>query len=154
MRRDRNRNINWNQLGFISRPLKQSEHVDTRLMLLIADAAQRLKDVYSRDQLAELFAIPVQGGVKPRDRLNEILHVREFWPGEILQGAVEYGAPWHALTEVATKEGVDREEVFEFVDDYVQHHAAWPKVDTMRKLVGLAPTRKGPGDADGQGALL
>lgn len=147
MRRDTNRRIDWNQLGFIKR---ESERVDTGLMLLIGDAVERLKDVYSKDQLAELFAVPVQGKMTPRERLNEILNVREFWPGDILMGAIEFGAPWHSLTEVAAKEDVDREAVFEFVDDYIERHAAWPKVDTMRRLIGSAPTRKLPGDVEEQ----
>lgn len=153
MRRDRKRQIDWNQLGFQSR---ESGRVDTGLMLLIGDAAQRLKDVYSKKQLAELFAIPVQGTMKPEERLTEILNVLEFWPGDILQGAVEFGASWHALTEVASApaENVDAEAVFTFVDDYVQRHATWPKVDSMRRLIGKAPTRKLPGDMEGQGALM
>lgn len=146
----RGRNIDWNQLGFI----KRSNRVDTHLMLMIADAADLLKDRYSQEQLAELFAVPGQGGVSPKDRLREIQQVREFWPGDILMGAVEFKAPWHSLVEVAHTDGVDKETVFTFVDDYITRKHAWPKVDDIRRLIGRAPTTRLPGEQEGQGALL
>jgi hypothetical protein len=31
---------------------------------------------------------------------------------------------------------------------------AWPKIDTMRRWIGRAPTKKGPGDAVGQESLI
>lgn len=144
--------IDWNQTALI----KRSERVDTPLLLLIEDAARRLEGVYSREQLVHLFAVPGQGGVTPLDRMHEMTVVREFWQADegLLVMAIEYNAPWHSLLEPARHEGVDQAAVFEFVRDYLRHNPAWPTVDTMRRFIGAAPTRRLPGDVEGQGSLL
>jgi hypothetical protein len=149
----RGRNVDWNQLGFV----KLSDRVDTHLMLLIADAVDVLETCkpgrYSREQMAELFAVPGQGGVTPKDRLRELMQVVEFWDGGLLQAAIELNAPWHTMTEVARSEGIDSAAVFTFVDEYIERKGAWPHVDDLRRFMGKKPSKRLPGEQEDQGVL-
>lgn len=146
-----NRRINWTQLGLI----KRADEVDVRIMLLIVDAVQKLGDAYSEEQMAELFALPVQGAVSYVERLREGKAVAAFWEGGLLQAALEFKAPWHSLVEAANdkkllEDPAAKQEFFTKVEAFLLRNHEWPLVGTLRQWRGRPSNHRPKGDQPGQ----
>lgn len=141
--------IDWRQIGLVRR----SDQIDTRRMLMVAEAASRLADAYSVEQLAELFAVPVQGGVSAEARMREALSVFIFWPDRLLAAAAEYGAPWHALVEPARWDDISHADAAAFVDNHIDRWQRWPSVGSTRRRFGRVTNHRPAGDVEGQETL-
>lgn len=141
--------IDWRQIGLVRR----SDQIDTRRMLLIAEAAGLLDGLYSLEQLAELFAVPVQGGVSAEARLREALSVSTFWRPRMLAEAARLGAPWHALVEPARWDDVAIADAQAFVDNHIARWQRWPSVGSTRRRFGRVTNHRTPGDVLGQEVL-
>jgi hypothetical protein len=142
--------INWQQMSLVRR----TDKVNTRRMLLIADARERLGWQYSDDQVVELFDVPSQGNVTPYDRLREAVTVHAYWPEHLLMAAVEFDAPWHALTEAPRWDDVDKATVVAFVEDYLRRRQRWPDVGDIRRVGGRAPNPPRAGESPDQTSLV
>lgn len=141
--------IDWRQIGLIER----SDKIDTRRMLLVAEAAQRLAGDYSLEQLAELLAVPVQGGVSAEARLQEALSVATFWPPGMVGEAARLGAPWHALVEPARWPDISADEAEVFVVAHIDRWQRWPSVGSTRRRFGRVTNHRPAGDTEGQAVL-
>jgi hypothetical protein len=160
MRRTTTRDQAWKQLGLI----KRSEKIDTPHMLLLADAMERLHihAGYSLEQCAEIFNVPVQGGVSPATRLREAQRVVEYWTDDLLTTALLFNAPWHGLTEPPQWETPTREypeptsrlDVFDMVDQYIESTGKWPDIGLVRRSFGRRDNHPLPGDQEGQDSLF
>ncbi len=149
----RSRPVSFQQLGLI----KQSDRIDTRVMLLIADVADRIGS-YDDDQLVEILRIPVQSNVSAKERLAEARAVVEFWDSGFLQAALEFDAPWHALVEAAKDENLRTdprlsEHFFTQLEDFLLKQHKWPKVGTLRQWRGRPSNHREKGDVEGQESL-
>jgi hypothetical protein len=141
--------IDWRQIGLVRR----SDQIDTRRMLLVAEAAEYLAEFYTLEQLAELFVVPVQGGVSAEARLREALSVVAFWRPRMLAEAARLGAPWHALVEPARWDDVAVADAQAFVDNHIARWQRWPSVGSTRRRFGRVTNHRPAGDTEGQGAL-
>jgi hypothetical protein len=155
MSRYRSKYTSFQQLGLI----KQSDAVPTRMLLLIVDAVYRLGSSYTREQMAEMFDIPVQGSVTRLQRLAEAEAVAAFWSSTgLTEAALEFDAPWHALTEPAqdkelTSDPEKREAFFAKLDDFLLANHRWPKIGTIRQWMGRPSNHREKGDVAGQDSL-
>lgn len=142
--------LDFHQLGLIRR----SERIDTRLLLLVADAYPVLRERYDEEQIAELLAVPVQNNVPAPERLREALRVSAYWPPHVLQLAMIYGAPWHSLVEPPGWDDVEKGDVAAFLTEFVSRRDAWPEIGLIRKAFGRKSNHPLPGEQEGQGSLL
>lgn len=145
------------QLTMLRRAARVGEAED---VLVVADMAEALLELgYTMRGTAEALAniIPTQGNVTAHDRLKEILDVtRAYTPEFLLFVRRLKGVAWHSLREPARawrNREIEREEVEQFMRDFVERTGRFPRPDDMRRLLGKAPGHKGPGDQKGQGSL-
>lgn len=153
---DSHRGINWRQVGL----LKRTDKIDTHHLLLVAEAAIVLGDRWTEQQKAELFHVPVQGGISSTSRLREAIRTYEYWGLSAGRGAdhldlltwamMNLAPPWHALAEAPRWEEVHPDEVFDFVEGYIRHHMTWPPVGVLRTRFGRVTNHRPAGDIPGQ----
>lgn len=101
-------------------------------------------------------AIPIQGHVSPRQRVEEALLIIDYWPRDDLDLALRRAADWSALLEPARwiKNGeADAQEVWAFAQEMVIRLGRWPRADEMRRRFGKTAGHRLPGESDDQEAM-
>lgn len=149
---------NTAQLKLLRNDVQRARVSDGTHMANLADCVGTLQDNgWAMEVIETVVKVPVQSDVTEHDRLMQLGMVDRFLTDDLREIWRKTNAPWSAIYEVARRwhaGHADRYEVEAFIKKHYERTRAWPSVNAMRHLVGLAPTRRQKGDQPGQDALL